>query len=360
MKKPHIIFLLFVLILSQFGCAGKEKMRVLWPPPPNEPRLEFISLLQNEDDLASAEKKEMLQAIVGDTKNSRLKNPFGVASDGKGVVYVSEPASSTIVVFDFNKKKVADFSGGRAIRTPMGMTVDAQGDLYVADQGAQAVFVFSSDRTPKGKIGDGETLEAPSYVAVNDKLDRVYVSDSKKHQIVVFNRAGQYQFSFGQLGVESELNLYSPQGVAVAPDGKVYVADMLNARIQTYDAEGKPLARFGVLGDHNSNFEFPKDLAFDSEGNLHIIDSRKAAMMTYSPEGTWLGYLGSGRTTHPVGFALPSSMAIDQTDRIYILDRLNQRVAVWQYLSKGYLQKHPVTEGELELLRKRIKEMESK
>lgn len=360
MKKVLFNILLVGILFGQFGCAAKDQMRVLWPPPPNESKLEWISLLRGEDDLAKGGGKKMLQAFVGEAKDLRLNNPYGVASDGKGVVYVSEPARSKIVVFDFNQQKVSDFSGGRVIRTPMGMTVDSQGNLYVADQGASGVFVFSADRTAKVKLGDADLFASPAYVAVNENLDRVYVSDAKKHQIFVFNRAGKFLFAFGNQGEGSELNLFSPQGVAIAPDGRVFVADMLNARIQAYDADGNPLARFGVLGDQSSNFEFPKDLSFDSEGNLHIIDSRKAAMMSYSPEGTWLGYLGSGRTSHPVGFSLPTAMAIDQTDRIYVVDRLNRRVAVWQYLSQVYLRDHPITEGDLDLLRERVKELEAK
>lgn len=360
MKKAQFTVLVVVMFFSQFGCAGKDPMRVLWPPPPNEPRLEWITLLRSEDDLALAGGKKIIQAFVGEAIGSRLSNPFGVASDGKGHVYVSEPARSKIVVFDFNRKKITDLSGGGALRTPMGLAADSHGNIYVADQAAPAVFVFSPDRMLVAKIGDAETLKSPAYVAVNEKLDRIYVSDSNTHRISVFNRTGQFLFAFGQQGEGSELNLYSPQGVAVAPDGRVFVADMLNARIQSYDADGKPLARFGVLGDHNSNFEFPKDLAFDSEGNLHVIDSRKAAMMSYSPEGKWLGFLGSGRTNHPVGFSMPTAIAIDGSDRIYIVDRLNQRIAVWQYLSAEYLRINPVTEDDLERLRRRVKELEKK
>ncbi|MHB8713942.1 MAG: NHL repeat-containing protein [Trichloromonadaceae bacterium] len=360
MKKSLFTCLLFAVLLGQFGCAEKNQMRILWPPPPNESKLEWISLLRGEDDIASSGGKKFLKAFVGEAKDQRLANPFGVAVDDKGQVYVSEPARRKIVIFDQVNRKVTEFTGGNVIKTPMGMTVDSQGNLYVADPGTPAVYVFSSDRTAKVKMGSAEIFEAPAYVAVNEKLDRVYVSDAKKHQIVVFNRAGQFQFAFGQQDEVGETNLYSPQGVAIAPDGRVFVADMLNARIQSFDADGKPLSRFGVLGDHDSNFEYPKDLAFDSEGNLHIIDIRKAAMLTYSPDGKWLGYLGSGRTKNPVGFSLPVALALDNADRIYIVDRLNQRVAVWQYLSKEYLLKNPVTESDLDALRKRVRELEEK
>lgn len=360
MKKGIFNILLFLTLFGQLGCAAKDQMRVLWPPPPNEPKLEWIGLLRGEDDLATGGGKKLLKAFVGEAKDQSLANPFGVAVDNQGKVYVSEPARSKIVVFDQKNRKVSDFSGGRALKTPMGMTVDSQGNLYVADQGAPAIYVFSPDRSVKVKMGSAEIFEAPAYVAVDEKLDRVYVSDAKKHQIVVFNRAGQFQFAFGQGGDESVANLYSPQGMAIAPDGRVFVADMLNARIQAFDPNGKPLTRFGVLGDHDSNFEYPKDLVFDTEGNLHIVDIRKAAMLTYSPEGKWLGYLGSGRTKHPVGFSLPTALAIDQGDRVYVVDRLNQRVAVWQYLSKDYLLNNPVTEEDLEVLRKRVSELEGK
>jgi len=359
-KSRSFIFLLFLVAFNLSGCAAKKDLRVLWPPPPNEPKLEWINVLRSAGDLPKSGSAKLIETLAGESLGASLHNPFGVACGVDGTIYVSEPSKGTIVVFDHGEKKVFKFSGGGALREPTGMSVDQDGNLYVVDKASKNILIFSSDRKAKGIIKGADYLKKPIYVAVDENLGRVYVSDTEKHQIVVFNlRDGAYLFSFGQHPKESaHFNLYSPQGIAIDKQGRIFVADMLNARIQVFDPNGKPLKEFGQLGNKDWNFEFPKDLAFDSAGNLHIIDIRKAAMLSYTPNGEWLLFLGSGKTSNPLGFALPTSMCIDANDQIMIVDRMNQRVAVWQYLSQSYLDKNPVTEEDLELILERINELE--
>jgi DNA-binding beta-propeller fold protein YncE len=157
---------------------------------------------------------------------------------------------------------------------------------------------------------------------------------------------GRFLFSFGGEGT-GEGQLYAPQGLAIDPDGHVFVAEMLNTRVQEFDADGNYLNSFGKRGDKFYHFEGPKDLAFDSDGNLHILDVRKAALIIYKTDGTLLLYTGGSPTKNPLGFAMPVGLWIDKNDTIYISDSMNRRFSIWRYFSEEFIRQNP---GEFEKL----------
>lgn len=340
MNKKLVFGLLALAFLA--GCAKEAvKPRILWPPLPNRPRLEWIGTYYSQDDFPKAESEKISDTLLGRNDLDFFALPFGIASNGAGLVFVSDPSSSTVKVFDFNGRKVFSLSQEKIFFRPYGMALDAQGRLYVGDTGHQKIFVFSPDLKPVATIGGKELFTKPVFMAINDKLGRLYVSDGYENKIVVFDLEGKHLFSFGEKG-NAPGSLFGPQGVAVDPQGRVFVADQFNARIQVFDADGKYLYNFGERGDQQWQFEFPKDLAFDSEGHLHIVDSRKSALITYEPDGKLLLFTGSGTGTNPLALSLPTAIHIDRNDRLYIVDQINRRFSVWQYLSDEFLKKNPI------------------
>jgi DNA-binding beta-propeller fold protein YncE len=346
--KKMLIFAVLSLFIS--GCAGKGKElpRILWPPPPEQPRIEYIGTYSSEVDFTKTRWEKTAANIVGSGAEYAFKTPFGIASDGKGKVYVSDIHHHNIRIFDFNAKTVEFLSKNPIFGTPLGLEVDSVGNLYVADGQKQVVMVFAADKRPLFSFSDPQIVAKPAYLALNRKLGRIYISDGMGHRIVVFDMQGHHLFSFGKQG-SSDGELYSPQGLAIDGQGRVFVADMFNSRIQVFDTEGAFLYKFGERGDQVWQFESPKDLAFDSDGNLYVVDNRKASILTYSPDGKLLLVTGAGRATgNKLGFGTPASIFIDQNDRIYVADSINKRFAVWQYLSEAYLKDHPITEQDIE------------
>lgn len=356
LKKISWFGLVLTLVMLT-GCAGPQKLpRLFWPPPPEQPRLEFIGAYSAVEDFPKSPGQLFTEKMTGKQVVPAFKTPFGVASDGKGLVYVSDIHDRNLRVIDMNAPTIEYFTKELLFATPLGMTMDSRDNLYIADGAKEKVFVFGPGKKPLFTFGTPEVISKPAYLAINEKLDRIYVSDGDGHRIVVFDMRGKHLFSFGTKG-EGEGEFYSPQGVAIDQEGKVYVADMFNARIQVFDAEGKYLSRFGQRGDQIWQFDRPKSLAFDSEGHLYVLDSRKAAILIYDRNGKLLLTTGTGApSTHKMGFGLPASIFIDANDRIYVADSLNKRFAVWQYLSQAYLAKNPITEKDREELEKYIEE----
>jgi len=329
------------LLLGGCATASKSKTRVVWPPPPNTPRLEWVGTYSSLDQMPKSAMERMSQPILGGQPELVFKRPFGIASAGDGRIFVSDADKRQITVYDLEKRAVYPFSQTSAIRSPFGLAMDSAGRLFVADAASQAVLVFGPDDAPLFSFGGPEVLEHPTFLALDEARNKIYVSDARGHRVVVFDFQGKYLKSFGEWGPQDG-NFYSPQGLAVDKAGNLYVADMFNARVQVFDAEGKFLRKFGERGDTQSNFEMPKGLAIDSEGNLHITDARKGAMVTYSPEGKSLLYTGGGKSSHPLDLILPAGIWIDRNDRIYVVDQIGRRFVVWQYLNATYLKDHPL------------------
>lgn len=344
-------FCLTLVLLLLSGCARPEKLpRLFWPPPPEVPRLEFIGAYSAVEDFPKTSGQIFSEKLTGQKVVPAFKTPFGIASDGKGTVYVSDIHDRNLRVINMNAPTIEYFTKELLFATPLGMTMDSLGNLYIADGAKEKIFVFGPGQKPLFTFGSPEVISKPAYLAINEKQDRIYVSDGDGHRIVVFDMKGKHLFSFGTKG-DGEGEFYSPQGVAIDNEGKVYVADMFNARIQVFDAEGNFLSHFGERGDQIWQFDRPKSLAFDSEGHLYVIDARKAAIIIYDRQGKLLLTTGTGApSTHKMGFGLPASIFIDANDRIYVADSLNKRFAVWQYLSQGYLAKNPVTDKDREEL----------
>lgn len=339
-KKLLKLIILLLVLVALVGCAKTEKLRVLWPPLPDTPRLEWLGIYYSEGDFPKSQREAAMQSMVGDSGFDYFGRPFGIAADGKGLVYVSDADQRVIKIFDFNRRQVSRFGNGRRFQNPLGLAVDSRDNLYVVEGVSAKVLVFSADQRPLFSFGGEDVFKKPVQLTLNETLGRIYVSDGAGHRIAVFDMEGKHLFSFGSQG-SGDGEFYSPQGLAIDRDHRLFVADQFNARIQVFDADGTFLYKFGERGDRQWNFEFPKDLAFDSDGNLHVLDMRKAALITYRPDGTLLLYTGGQASIEPVGFSMPVSLWIDQNDQIYVADSLNRRFAHWRYFSDEYLRRHP-------------------
>ena len=138
---------------------------------------------------------------------------------------------------------------------------------------------------------------------------------------VVFDMDGQHLFTFGGVG-KDDGQLFGPQGLAFDKEGRLFVADMFNARIQVFDADGVFLYKFGERGSQPTQFENPRAVAFDSNGNLYVTEGRRSTLSVFDDKGGLNLVVGSGATSNELGFAGPKGLAIDATDRIFVVDEI--------------------------------------
>lgn len=200
----------------------------------------------------------------------------------------------------------------------------------VSDEYEQKTRQVAVERTIGDAVGLPGALQDPKGVAVAPD-GSVYVLDTGNNRVVKFDGDGQYVLAWGSEG-EGEGQFREPWGIAVAPDGSVYVADSWNHRIQKFDPEGRFLLGWGSFGDTGGQagglpeqFYGPRGMAVDADGNLLVVDTGNERVLKYGPDGTIIGQFG-GQGMDDGLFSEPVGIALDGDGNIYVADTWNQRI----------------------------------
>ena len=177
-------------------------------------------------------------------------------------------------------------------------------------------------------LPEGWTFHEVADVVVGPG-DRVYVFNRGEHPMMVFEADGTFVTSWGE-GVFTR-----PHGVTLGPDGNLWCADDDGHALFKCTLEGEVLATIGTPGrpapaQSGLPFNRPTKVAFDPKsGDLYIADGYgNARVHKYSPEGQHLFSWGE-YGTDPGQFNLVHSIATDAEGRVYVADRENHRVQVF-------------------------------
>ena len=126
----------------------------------------------------------------------------------------------------------------------------------------------------------------------------VYVTDRGQH-VTEIDATGSVVRRWGGAGTApGEFRLYSGD-LAVGPDGKVYVADTGNFRIQVFTPAGRFLAQYGGYGQGPGEFVWPTDVAVGSDGTMYVGDDRAATITALTPSGRQIWRHGSPGEADP-------------------------------------------------------------
>ena len=124
---------------------------------------------------------------------------------------------------------------------------------------------------------------------------------------------------------------YEPWGVAVGPDGSVYVTDTWNHRVEKFTADGQFITMWGYFGQAEQPEAFwgPRGIAVDSQGRVFVVDTGNKRVVIFGPNGEPVTSFGSsgfdpGQFDEPVGIAFTSD------GLVVITDTWNQRIQVFQ------------------------------
>ena len=190
------------------------------------------------------------------------------------------------------------------------------------------------DPTRVISVAGNLTFAAPRGLAAAPD-GSIYVADSRNHRIVHLDATGLFINAWGSYanvleGPAPEGSFNEPWGVAVAPDGLVYVADTWNHRIQVFSPDGQFIRMWDSFEANGiiDGFWGPRGIAVDQKGRVFVTDTGKQRVVVFDAQGNYISQFGGigmdpGQMDEPVG------IAIDPEGRIFVADTWNNRIQVF-------------------------------
>ena len=178
-----------------------------------------------------------------------------------------------------------------------------------------------------GKLPDGWLYGEVAAVGVDSK-DNVYVFNRGAHPMIVFDREGKFLRSWGE-GI-----FHRAHGIHVGPDDTLYCTDDGDHTVRLFTTMGKLLLEIGVPekpSGYMSGLPFNRctHTALSPEGDIYVSDGYgNSCVHKYSPNGKRL-FTWGGPGTGPGEFNIVHNMVTDDHGYVYVADRENHRVQVF-------------------------------
>ena len=295
----------------------------------------------------------------GPAASARFDDPFGVAVDRQGNVFVADAGANDRIRRISPAGIVSTLAGERAgfadgartaarFRTPSGLAVDADGRIYVADTGNHAIRRITPDGIVTTLAGDGipgdrdgpaasARFNGPVGVAV-DASGTVYVADTYNDRIRTIDPDGRVRTLAGGGepgfvdGVGPEARFDTPTGIAVTGRGDIFVADTGNDAIRHIAPDGW-VSRFGfpAAGHHlTPRHSKPVGIVATHDDFLYVTD-RRGYILQLSPDGAIRLLAGAGLgSTNGDGavarFNNPTAVAVTPEGSVQVADAANYLV----------------------------------
>jgi sugar lactone lactonase YvrE len=303
----------------------------------------------------------------GTGTTASFNRPEEIAVDNAGNVYVADFSNSLIrkitsggVVTTLAGSWPPGYINGTgtaaAFNQPFGVAVDSAGNVYVADTSNNVIRKITPGGVVTTLAGSGTagfangtgiaaSFNGPWGVAV-DGSGNVYVADTSNNMIreitpggVVTTLAGSGVSGYAN-GTGSAALFNAPVGVAVDSSGNVYVTDYANNRIRKVTSAGvvTTLAGSGTAGFANgtgtaASFKQPFGIAVDACGNVYVADYWNDVIRKITPGGvvtTLAGSVGVQGSANGTGtaatFYLPNGVAVDGSGVVYVGDTYNNLI----------------------------------
>ncbi len=212
---------------------------------------------------------------------AELKTPSGIAIGPDGLIYVSDMAKQAILVFQQDGSYVACIKDQlRDSFVPSGMTFNKQGQLLVYNHAYKNFRLY--DRTGKkikeigsqsfSLVGD----DSPKYIALVGNDQRILMAGPNRAQVEVIAMDGKTMEPIGN-GV-----LQRPGGLAVNEKrGLVYVSDTVKHKVVVFDIDANYIGEFGGYGTNMQEFKNPIGL-FTTENRIYITDKSNSRVLVYT------------------------------------------------------------------------------
>lgn len=308
----------------------------------------------------------------GPATAATLQGPGGIALDGQGNLYIADSGNNRVRRVNAQGRidtvvgtGVAGETGDSGpavsaqINVPTDVVVSRDGDLFLTSRsGGRVRRLRGTTISTVAGGGNGRNfpssarlfdLALPNALALTAAGDLLVLDDGRRQLYRINVAADSIQLAAGAIAAEAagdngpavQSALLQPIGVAVDPDGNVYVSDVVDNRIRRIAPNGSitTFAGNGTLGQteggaRSAELGRPRGMALDRNRNLYVAATWGGYVRRISPNGLVSNFAGGSAT----GFAgdngpaasarlnAPASVAIDRDDNVYIADSANNRI----------------------------------
>jgi hypothetical protein len=318
----------------------------------------------------------------GPAEKARLNQPFDVALDRAGNLYLSDTfnhrirkvEAGTITTVAGNGRKGFGGDGGRAtdamLNEPYGIELDSGGNLFIVDRlnycirrvdaSTGAISTIAGTGGESGYGGDGgpatkALLVEPNGIALDGK-GKLFIADVAGHRIRVVDLASGMigtlggngkGVSAGDGGPLKNATFNGPRAVAVHPDGSLFVVERNGHSVRRVDLRKGTVERYagtgkrGYSGDggpaRDASFDGPKEIDIDREGNVFVVDTENEAIRRIDAKsGIITTIAGKGRSKTPglgdggkpteATLGRPHGVVVSSNGAVYIGDTNSNRI----------------------------------
>lgn len=274
------------------------------------------------------------------------RDVVGVAVDSRDRLFLLGRQEPVVLIYERDGRFVGSWGEGLFTERTHGLTIAPDDSVLIVDEGAEVVYKFTPDGellltlgtkgvasdtgydgTQESIVRGGPPFNRPTNVAVAPSGD-LYVSDGYGNaRVHRFSATGEFIQSWGEPGNgPGQFNLV--HGVAVAADGRVFIADRENDRVQIFSPEGDYL-------DEWTDIQRPTNLCFDRDGRAYVselwrklsdpsyrlgptTEDRPGRVSVLAPDGTPLARWGGADRCAPGNFVAPHDICVDSRGDLYV------------------------------------------
>jgi DNA-binding beta-propeller fold protein YncE len=202
-----------------------------------------------------------------------------------------------------------------------GVALNSKGHIFVYSRGgnsngpaygntASQLYEFSEDGKFIREIGKNLYAWSFAHAVRIDKDDNIWAIDKGSDMVIKFNRAGQVVWVFGRKSEASDLGAHPPEhpdpplpavdgqfrqptDVTWDPEGNIYISDgYINSRIAKFDKNGKWVKQWGSRGKGPGQFNNPHAIAADAKGRIFVADRNNRRIQVFDGDGNVLKIIG--------------------------------------------------------------------
>ena len=205
---------------------------------------------------------------------------------------------------------------GQAFQRPSAVAVDSRDRVYVFQRVGPPILVFDRD----GYFLDawprraGE-LEDAHHIFISPS-DDVYLADRDAHQVLKYTTDGKLVMSLGtRHRAEMQAPFNHPSDIAVSASGNIYVSDGYgNSSVHRFSADGRYISSFGSPGNGPGQFNVPHSLRVSRDGRVFVCDRENNRVQVFTEGGEYLAQW--------TDFKAPMGIHIDSNQTAYVTDQV--------------------------------------